>query len=80
VLCALRAVDAVVVSDEVTPVRLMRELKLAGYVKGDYRVEDLPEAEVAKEIGAEVRILPFEEGHSTTTPIEKIRGMLGTDR
>jgi rfaE bifunctional protein nucleotidyltransferase chain/domain len=74
VLGALRAVDAVVVFDESTPVRLMRELKPAVYVKGgDYRVEDLPEAEVAGELGAEVRIIPFEEGYSTTALIEKIR-------
>lgn len=48
VLRALRFVDAVVVFDEDTPARLMRELKPGVYVKGgDYRVEDLPEAEVA---------------------------------
>ena len=74
VLNALRAVDAVVIFDESTPVRLMRELKPAVYVKGgDYRIEDLPEAEVAKEIGTEVRIIPFEEGYSTTGLIERIR-------
>lgn len=74
VLEALESVDAVVVFDEDTPVRLLRELKPAVYVKGgDYRVEDLPEAEVAAEIGAEVKILPFETGYSTTALIEKIR-------
>jgi D-beta-D-heptose 7-phosphate kinase/D-beta-D-heptose 1-phosphate adenosyltransferase len=76
VLRALRFVDAVVVFDEDTPVRLMRELKPGGYVKGgDYRVEDLPEAEVAGEIGAEVRIIPFEEGYSTTALIERIKSL-----
>jgi glycerol-3-phosphate cytidylyltransferase len=74
VLEALESVDAVVVFDEDTPVRLLREVKPAVYVKGgDYRVEDLPEAEVAAEIGAEVKILPFETGYSTTALIEKIR-------
>ena len=43
---------------------------------GDYRVEYLPEAEVAKEFGAEVRIIPFEEVYSTTALIEKIKGLL----
>ena len=76
VLGALRAVDAVVIFDESTPVRLVRELKPAVYVKGgDYRVEDLPEAEVAEEIGAEVRILPFEEGYSTSALIGRIRAL-----
>ncbi len=73
VLEALESVDAVVIFSEDTPVRLIRELKPAVYVKGgDYRIEDLPEAEVAAEIGAEVRILPFEPGYSTTALIERI--------
>ena len=73
VLGALRAVDAVVIFDERTPVRLMREVRPAVYVKGgDYRVEDLPEAEVAAEIGAEVKILPFEPGYSTSALVERI--------
>ncbi len=74
VLGALETVDAVVVFGEDTPVRLLRELKPAVYVKGgDYRIEDLPEAEVAVEIGAEVRILPLEPGYSTTALIERIK-------
>src|ERR687886_2902758 len=76
VLAALESVDAVVVFDEDTPVRLLRELRPAVYAKGgDYRVEDLPEAEVAAKIGAEVRILPFEPGYSTTALIERIRSI-----
>lgn len=81
VLEALESVDAVVVFAEDTPVRLMRELKLAVYVKGgDYRVEDLPEAKVADEIGAEVKILPFEPGYSTTALIEKIKSIPNAPR
>jgi glycerol-3-phosphate cytidylyltransferase len=75
VLEALESVDAVVIFAEETPIRLMRELEPAVYVKGgDYRVEDLPEAEVAREFGAEVRIIPFEPGYSTSALIEKIKG------
>ncbi len=74
VLEALESVDAVVVFGEDTPIRLMRELEPAVYVKGgDYRVEDLPEAEVAREFGAEVRIIPFEPGYSTSALIEKMK-------
>ncbi len=76
VLVALESVDAVVVFEEDTPVRLLRELKPAVYVKGgDYRIEDLPEAEVSAQIGTEVKILPFEPGYSTTALIEKIRNV-----
>ncbi len=74
VLAALRAVDAVVVFDERTPVRLMREVRPAVYVKGgDYRIEDLPEAGVAREIGTEVEIIPFKPGYSTSALVERIR-------
>ena len=74
VLEALESVDAVVVFGEDTPIRLMRELEPAVYVKGgDYRVEDLPEAEVAREFGAEVRIITFEPGYSTSALIEKMK-------
>ena len=81
VLGALESVDAVVVFGEDTPVRLMRELEPAVYVKGgDYRIEDLPEAEVAREFGAEVRIIAFEPGYSTSALIEKIKSMPDTPR
>ena len=74
VLAALRSVDAVVIFDEKTPVRLLREVLPAVYVKGgDYRVEDLPEAGVAAEIGAKVEIIPFEPGYSTSALLERIR-------
>lgn len=76
VLAALRSVDAVVIFDEGTPARLLRELRPALYVKGgDYKVEDLPEAGVAAEIGAEVEIIPFEPGYSTSALLEKIRAV-----
>jgi rfaE bifunctional protein nucleotidyltransferase chain/domain len=76
VLEALKSVDAVVVFGEDTPIRLMRELEPTVYVKGgDYRIEDLPEAEVAREFGAEVRIIPFEPGYSTSALIEKIKSI-----
>jgi rfaE bifunctional protein nucleotidyltransferase chain/domain len=74
VLEALESVDAVCIFGEDTPIRLMRELEPAIYVKGgDYRVKDLPEAEVAMEFGAEVRIISFEPGYSTSALIEKIK-------
>ena len=76
VLGALQTVDAVILFSEDTPVRLMRELKPTTYVKGgDYHIEDLPEAEVAAEIGAEVKLLPFEPGYSTTALLERVRSV-----
>jgi rfaE bifunctional protein nucleotidyltransferase chain/domain len=81
VLEALKSVDAVVVFGEDTPIRLMRQLEPTVYVKGgDYRIEDLPEAEVAREFGAGVRIIPFEPGYSTSALIEKIKSMSDAPR
>ena len=54
----------------------MRELEPDVYVKGgDYRIEELPEAKVAAEIGAEIKIMPFEPGYSTSALIEKIKSL-----
>lgn len=76
VLEALEAVDAVLIFDEDTPVNLMREVRPHVYVKGgDYKVEDLPEAKVARELNAETVILPYEEGYSTTNLIQRIQDL-----
>ena len=73
-LAALEYVDAVILFGEDTPVRLLRDLKPAVYVKGgDYRIEDLPEANVAADIETEIRIIPFEPGYSTSALIERIK-------
>jgi len=75
-LTALESVDAVILFGEDTPVRLLRDLKPAVYVKGgDYRIEDLPEAKVAADIETEIRIIPFEPGYSTSALIERIKSL-----
>ena len=69
-LKALRVVDAVVVFQEDTPANLLRTLKPDVYVKGgDYRIEDLPEAEVVRLIGAKAAVVPFKPGYSTTATV-----------
>lgn len=73
VIAALRSVDAVVSFDEGTPVRVIGALRPEIHVKGgDYKVEDLPEAEVVRSYGGEVVVLPFLPGRSTTSLIEKL--------
>lgn len=70
---ALDGVDHVIVFAEDSPTDLMRAIRPHVHVKGgDYVAELLPEAAVAEEIGAEVVILPFEEGRSTTNVIDRI--------
>ena len=59
VLAALACVDAVGVFDDVTPERMLDDLRPDVWVKGgDYGVADLPEAAVVQRHGGEVVIVP----------------------
>ena len=74
---ALDCVDYAVVFEEDTPEAVLRALRPHVHVKGgDYTPETLPEAPVAREVGARIEILPFVEGRSTTRVIEKIAGLV----
>lgn len=76
VIAALECVDHVIVFPEVRATQLLERVRPAIYVKGgDYTAETLnPEERAALErAGAEIRILPFEKGHSTSKLIESIR-------
>ncbi|ACX71925.1 rfaE bifunctional protein [Methanocaldococcus vulcanius M7] len=73
VLDNLKAVDFVVPFDEETPINLIKIIKPDVHVKGgDYREEDLPEAEIVKSYGGEIKIIPLIEGFSTTKIINWI--------
>jgi rfaE bifunctional protein nucleotidyltransferase chain/domain len=72
-LTCLRSVDYAVIFEEDTADELLRAIRPRYYVKGgDYSVASLPEATVAAEVGAEVRFLPFERGHSTSALIARV--------
>ncbi|MEU0469279.1 D-glycero-beta-D-manno-heptose 1-phosphate adenylyltransferase [Amycolatopsis sp. NPDC006131] len=73
VLSALESVDAVVVFEESSPVEVLRTLRPDVWVKGgDYEGADLPEAEVIRENGGKVVLVPTVEGYSTTRLIETV--------
>ncbi|MDQ2918787.1 MAG: adenylyltransferase/cytidyltransferase family protein [Verrucomicrobiota bacterium] len=75
VLAALSAVDYAAIFPEVRATDFLRRVRPAIYVKGgDYKPETLNAEERAalEEIGAEVRIIPFEAGYSTSKLIEQI--------
>ena len=70
---ALKAVDAVVIFDEDTPLSLIEILRPDVYVKGgDYRYDQLPEHPLVTGYGGQVVILPFVQGCSTTQLIQTI--------
>jgi len=75
ILAALECVDLVTIFPEMRATRFLASARPAIYVKGgDYSSETLNEEERAalKEIGAEIRLIPFEAGHSTSRLIEQI--------
>ena len=74
-LAALQCVDLVTVFPQIRATQFIVAIRPAIYVKGgDYSAETLDEEEraVLKEIGAEIHLVPFEAGYSTSGLIEQI--------
>lgn len=75
VLAALSFVDAVVIFDEDTPLELIKIIQPDVLVKGgDYDAEKVVGADVVRQRGGEVRIVPIVKGYSTTDLISKTSG------
>ena len=78
ILAALRAVDYVTIFDDVSPRRLIAELLPDVLVKGgDYDLDQIHGREEVEAAGGNVISLPFVEGASTTTLIDRIRVIRG---
>ena len=74
-LAALQCVDLVTIFPQLRATQFIAAVRPAVYVKGgDYRSETLDEEEraVLKQIGAEIHLIPFEAGYSTSRLIEQI--------
>lgn len=72
-LSSLGFVDYVVVFEEDTPYNLIKAIQPDILVKGgDYRPEDVVGKDIVESRGGKVQILPFVEGKSTTSIINKI--------
>lgn len=75
ILAALACVDLVTIFPETRATNFLAAVRPAVYVKGgDYTPETLDEGEraVLKEIEADICLIPFETGYSTTGLIEQI--------
>lgn len=77
ILSALECVDYVTIFSEDTPVELILAIKPCVHVKGgDYRPEDLPEADAVHSAGGRIEIVSYTstetQGRSTTNLIGKI--------
>ena len=72
VLAALSFVDAVIIFNEDTPLELLTEIKPDILVKGgDYKADEIVGADLIRQNGGEVRIVPLVEGYSTTAVVNK---------
>jgi rfaE bifunctional protein nucleotidyltransferase chain/domain len=79
VIAALECVDLVTIFPEVRAIRFLELCRPNVYVKGgDYTVDSLnaDELEVLKEVQADIRIIPFESGYSTSSMLKKMEGGL----
>ncbi|HKR02289.1 MAG TPA: D-glycero-beta-D-manno-heptose 1-phosphate adenylyltransferase [Pyrinomonadaceae bacterium] len=79
-LASLSAVDYVMIFDDVSPRALVREVLPDILVKGgDYRLDEIHGREEVEAAGGRVLSLPFVEGASTSSIIEKIKKVLSTE-
>jgi D-glycero-beta-D-manno-heptose 1-phosphate adenylyltransferase len=75
ILAALACVDLVTIFPEIRATKFLAKARPAVYVKGgDYNAETLHQEEhaILKEIGAAIRLTPFETGYSTSGLMEQI--------
>lgn len=73
-LSSLRAVDYVTIFDEISPRALIAEVLPDVLVKGgDYQLDEIHGREEVETAGGRVLALPFVEGASTTSIIERMK-------
>ena len=75
ILAAMACVDLVTIFPEIRATKFLAMVRPAVYVKGgDYTTGTLDQEEraILKEIGAAIRLIPFETGYSTSGLIEQI--------
>jgi D-sedoheptulose 7-phosphate isomerase len=74
VLLGLKAVDEVVIFDELTPENLIRQIKPDVLVKGgDWKIEEIIGADIVEANGGRVVSLPLLDGYSSSSIIENLR-------
>ena len=73
-LAALSFVDAVILFPEDTPINLISTLLPDVLAKGgDYEIETIVGHEIVQQKGGKVKLVPFVDGFSSTTIIDKIK-------
>jgi len=78
VMASMASADLVVLFEEDTPEELIRAIRPDLLFKGaDYRLDQVVGADIVQAAGGEVRLIPLEEGFSTTATIRRINGGSG---
>ena len=73
-LAALSFVDAIVLFSEDTPLKLISTFLPDVLAKGgDYEIETIVGHEIVQQNGGKVKLVPFVDGFSSTTIIDKIK-------
>ena len=73
-LAALSFVDAIVLFSEDTPLKLISTLLPDVLAKGgDYKIKTIVGHEIVQQNGGKVKLVPFVDGFSSTTIIDKIK-------
>jgi rfaE bifunctional protein nucleotidyltransferase chain/domain len=73
-LSALQMVDAVILFEEETPIKIIEEISPDILVKGgDWKIENIVGANYVLSLGGDVKSIPLLEGYSTTDLIKKIK-------
>ena len=73
-LSALSFVDAIILFSEATPLKLISTLIPDVLAKGgDYEIETIVGHEIVQQNGGKVKLVPFLDGFSSTTIIDKIK-------
>jgi rfaE bifunctional protein nucleotidyltransferase chain/domain len=81
VLAALSCVDAVVIFGEDTPGEIVKALQPDVLVKGaDWPADQIVGRDTVEARGGRVVLVPVEQGHSTTTIVERVRQAGGSGR
>jgi len=74
IISQLKPVDAVIIFNESTPIKLISEIKPSVFVKGsDYTLSTLPESEVVLSQGGRVEFISLSHGYSTTSIVSSIK-------
>jgi len=74
-LAALEFVEAVLIFEEETPLRLIEKIRPDVLVKGgDYTLETIVGADLVRSYGGQVEVLPLVPGYSTTALIHRLCG------